>query len=55
MTHHVFHAANAAAKKELVHRLASGSGRRILFIRTKHQARKLARQLIESRAAGRIR
>ena len=30
------------AKKELVHRFASGTGRRILFMRTKHQARKLA-------------
>lgn len=48
MTHHVFHVASAEAKKDLVHRLASGSGRRILFMRTKHQARKLARQLTES-------
>ena len=48
MTHHVFHVAGAAAKTELVHRLASGSGRRILFMRTKHQARKLARQLTEA-------
>jgi superfamily II DNA/RNA helicase len=48
MTHHVFHVANAEAKKELVHRLASGTGRRILFMRTKHQARKLAKQLTES-------
>jgi superfamily II DNA/RNA helicase len=48
MTHHVFHVANTEAKKELVHRLASGTGRRILFMRTKHQARKLARQLTES-------
>ncbi len=48
MTHHVFHVSDAQAKKELVHRLASGSGRRILFMRTKHQARKLARQLTES-------
>ncbi|AKN18703.1 DEAD/DEAH box helicase [Mycobacterium haemophilum DSM 44634] len=48
MTHHVFHVANAEAKKELVHRLASGAGRRILFMRTKHHARKLARQLTES-------
>jgi superfamily II DNA/RNA helicase len=48
MTHHVFHVAGAEAKKELVHRLASGTGRRILFLRTKHQARKLARQLTES-------
>jgi superfamily II DNA/RNA helicase len=36
------------AKKQLVHTLASGSGRRILFMRTKHQARKLAKQLTES-------
>jgi superfamily II DNA/RNA helicase len=48
MTHHVFHVAGNDAKKELVHRLASGTGRRILFMRTKHQARKLARQLTES-------
>jgi superfamily II DNA/RNA helicase len=48
MTHHVFHVAGAEAKKELVHRLASGTGRRILFMRTKHHARKLAKQLTES-------
>ncbi|HEV7854701.1 MAG TPA: DEAD/DEAH box helicase [Mycobacterium sp.] len=48
MTHHVFHVSDAQAKKELVHRLASGHGRRILFMRTKHQARKLAKQLTES-------
>jgi superfamily II DNA/RNA helicase len=48
MTHHVFHVAGVDAKKELVHRLASGSGRRLLFMRTKHQARKLARQLTEA-------
>ncbi|ORV07848.1 DEAD/DEAH box helicase [Mycobacterium celatum] len=48
MTHHVFHVAGVEAKKELVHRLASGAGRRILFMRTKHQARKLARQLTAS-------
>ncbi|BBX48034.1 DEAD/DEAH box helicase [Mycobacterium cookii] len=48
MTHHVFHVAGVDAKKQLVHRLASGSGRRILFMRTKHQARKLARQLTEA-------
>src|ERR1700722_90497 len=48
MTHHVFHVTGADAKKELVHRLASGTGRRILFMRTKHQARKLARQLTEA-------
>jgi len=48
MTHHVFHVSGVQAKKELVHRLASGTGRRILFMRTKHQARKLAKQLTES-------
>jgi superfamily II DNA/RNA helicase len=48
MTHHVFHVAGADAKKELIHRLASGNGRRILFMRTKHQARKLAHQLTEA-------
>lgn len=48
MTHHVFQVASAHAKKELIHRLASGTGRRILFMRTKHQARKLARQLTEA-------
>jgi superfamily II DNA/RNA helicase len=48
MTHHVFHVSGAEAKKDLVHALASGTGRRILFMRTKHQARKLAKQLTES-------
>jgi len=48
MTHHVFHVAGVQAKKELVHRLASGTGRRILFMRTKHHARKLAKQLTDS-------
>lgn len=48
MTHHVFHVAGAQDKKDVVHRLASGTGRRILFMRTKHQARKLARQLTEA-------
>ncbi|HRC51474.1 MAG TPA: DEAD/DEAH box helicase, partial [Gordonia sp. (in: high G+C Gram-positive bacteria)] len=45
MTHHVFEAANATDKHELVRELASGTGRRILFTRTKHQAKKLARKL----------
>ncbi|QLL06674.1 DEAD/DEAH box helicase [Mycobacterium vicinigordonae] len=48
MTHHVFHVAGTEAKKELVHRLASGTGRRVLFMRTKHQARKLAKQLTQA-------
>ncbi|WP_309067661.1 DEAD/DEAH box helicase, partial [Microbacterium sp.] len=45
MTHHVFEAASPEAKTELVRTLASGTARRILFTRTKHQAKKLARQL----------
>ncbi|WP_435405132.1 DEAD/DEAH box helicase [Mycolicibacterium parafortuitum] len=48
MTHHVFHVGGVQEKKDLVHRLASGTGRRILFMRTKHQARKLAKQLTEA-------
>ncbi|MFT3899253.1 MAG: DEAD/DEAH box helicase [Gordonia sp. (in: high G+C Gram-positive bacteria)] len=45
MTHHVFEAANNTDKHALVRELASGTGRRILFTRTKHQAKKLARKL----------
>lgn len=45
MTHHVFHVEGADAKKELVRTLASGTSRRILFMRTKHHAKKLAQQL----------
>ncbi|MFL2000992.1 DEAD/DEAH box helicase [Microbacterium sp. A1-JK] len=48
MTHHVFEAADAEAKKHLVKTLASGSSRRILFTRTKHQAKKLARTLTDA-------
>lgn len=48
MRHHVFHVAGVKAKKDLVHHLASGRGRRILFMRTKHQAKKLARELTAS-------
>ncbi|NMN99431.1 DEAD/DEAH box helicase [Antrihabitans stalactiti] len=48
MTHHVFGVPSVEAKRVLVHKLASGNGRRILFMRTKHQARKLARQLTEA-------
>ncbi len=44
MTHCVFEVSEDD-KNELVHRLASGSGRRILFTRTKHRAKKFARQL----------
>lgn len=45
MTHHVFEATDATSKKQLVQALASGTGRRILFMRTKHHAKKLARSL----------
>ena len=48
MTHHVFHVTGVDAKRKLVHQLASGTGRRILFMRTKHQARKLAKQLTDA-------
>jgi superfamily II DNA/RNA helicase len=48
MTHHVFGVADVTAKNELVRALASGTGRRILFMRTKHHAKKLARTLTES-------
>ncbi|HEY0218029.1 MAG TPA: DEAD/DEAH box helicase [Cellulomonas sp.] len=45
MTHHVLAVADADAKREVVRQLASGAGRRVLFTRTKHQAKKLAKQL----------
>ncbi|MCH6230726.1 DEAD/DEAH box helicase [Microbacterium sp. CFH 31415] len=45
MTHHVFTMTDADAKKDVVKTLASGTGRRILFMRTKHHAKKLAKQL----------
>ena len=48
MKHHVFYVDGVDAKKTLVYRLAAGDSRRILFLRTKHQARKLARQLTQS-------
>ncbi|CAN5756491.1 DEAD/DEAH box helicase [soil metagenome] len=48
MTHHVFHVSGVEAKRKLVQQLASGTGRRILFMRTKHQARKLAKQLTDA-------
>ncbi|MFC7431441.1 MULTISPECIES: DEAD/DEAH box helicase [unclassified Agrococcus] len=44
MTHHLFEV-SADDKMALVRTLASGTGRRILFTRTKHQAKKLAKQL----------
>ncbi|WP_334172963.1 DEAD/DEAH box helicase [Sinomonas sp.] len=48
MEHHVFVAADAGAKKNLVHALASGQGRRVLFMRTKHHAKRLAKQLTQA-------
>lgn len=45
MTHHVFTMTDTDSKKDVVTALASGKGRRILFMRTKHHAKKLARQL----------
>ncbi|MBT0565581.1 DEAD/DEAH box helicase [Williamsia sp. CHRR-6] len=48
MTHHVFEVADTASKNDLVEYLASGVGRRILFMRTKHQAKKLAKKLTAS-------
>ena len=45
MTHHVFEVRSTGDKNELVQTLASGQGRRILFMRTKHQAKKLAKKL----------
>ncbi|WP_084040225.1 DEAD/DEAH box helicase [Demequina sp. NBRC 110053] len=45
MTHHVFHLGSADAKKDVVRALASGTGRRVLFMRTKHHAKRLAQQL----------
>ncbi|WP_144060994.1 DEAD/DEAH box helicase [Agrococcus pavilionensis] len=47
MTHHLFEV-SPDDKNLLVRRLASGLGRRILFTRTKHQAKKLAKHLTAS-------
>jgi superfamily II DNA/RNA helicase len=48
MTHHVFEVSGTDAKRALVEKLASGRGRRVLFMRTKHHAKKLARQLTDN-------
>jgi len=45
MTHRVLVVNSTENKTTLVRELASGTGRRILFTRTKHQAKKLAKQL----------
>ena len=44
MTHHVL-SVSAAEKADVVRELASGLGRSVLFMRTKHTAKKLAKQL----------
>ena len=44
MTHHVFEV-SAGDKASVVRELAAGQGRSLLFTRTKHGARKIARQL----------
>ncbi len=44
MTHHVF-AVSAADKQAVIHELAAGKERSLLFMRTKHTAKKLAKQL----------
>ena len=48
MTHHVFEASDVDVKKKLVYALASGTGRRILSMRTKHHAKKLAKALTDA-------
>ncbi|WP_366146382.1 DEAD/DEAH box helicase [uncultured Pseudokineococcus sp.] len=48
MTHHWLSVRDADTKAEVVRTLASGTGRRMMFLRTKHQAKKLARQLTAS-------
>ncbi|MFC5382666.1 DEAD/DEAH box helicase [Aquipuribacter nitratireducens] len=45
MAHHVLRLADRDAKTGVVRELASGTGRRVLFLRTKHAAKKLAKQL----------
>ena len=47
MDHRVWMVADKTAKDGLVVRLASGTGQRILFTRTKHLARRLARKLVQ--------
>jgi superfamily II DNA/RNA helicase len=47
MTHHVFNV-SAADKPTVVHELAAGMDRCLLFMRTKHTAKKLAKQLTQA-------
>ncbi|HEV7623699.1 MAG TPA: DEAD/DEAH box helicase [Amnibacterium sp.] len=51
MSHAVFEVDGADAKRRVLEALASGSDRRILFVRTKHVAKRLAKQLAESGVA----
>ncbi|CAN5183589.1 DEAD/DEAH box helicase [soil metagenome] len=48
MTHHVFEVETVESKRLVIEKLASGTGRRILFMRTKHHAKKLAKQLTDA-------
>ncbi|WP_324649380.1 DEAD/DEAH box helicase [Georgenia sp. H159] len=48
MTHHVLALSGAEDKKRVVRELAAGSAKRLLFTRTKHQAKKWAKQLTAS-------
>lgn len=48
MAHRVWMVADKTAKDGIVRRLASGEGQRILFTRTKHLARRLARKLVQA-------
>lgn len=45
LTHHIFEVAGKSQKDALIEALASGSARRIMFTRMKHQAKRLAKQL----------
>ncbi|NUS35395.1 MAG: DEAD/DEAH box helicase, partial [Pseudarthrobacter sp.] len=48
MEHHVLVVNDQTVKKQLIVELASGAGRRVLFMRTKHHARKLAKTLTDA-------
>jgi len=48
MEHHVLVVNDQTVKKQLIFELASGAGRRVLFMRTKHHARKLAKTLTDA-------
>jgi superfamily II DNA/RNA helicase len=48
MEHHVLVVNDQTVKKPLIVELASGAGRRVLFMRTKHHARKLAKTLTDA-------